>query len=75
MKHTILIERWKREACEIVIDAKNADDAEEQALELYFNDSLEDDFDDYGCDADFKDQLLTVYKTSTNARLKETEIE
>ncbi|WP_171986529.1 hypothetical protein, partial [Burkholderia cenocepacia] len=74
MKHTILIERWKREACEIEVEAKDADDAEEQALELYFNDSLEDDFEDYGLDADYKDQLLTVYKATTHAKLKESNI-
>ena len=74
MKHTILIERWKREACEIEVDAISADDAEEQALSLYFNADIEYEFKDYGIDADYKDQVLTVYKTSTNLKLKESNI-
>ncbi len=75
MKHFILIERWKREACEIEVEADNAEDAENKALEMYFDDELDDNFDDYGCDADYKEQVITVYNSNTHERLRETEIE
>lgn len=70
MKHTILIERWKREACEVVIDAKTTKEAEEQALALYMNGDIEHEFVDYDEDADYKDEELSIYKASTNALIK-----
>lgn len=45
MKHTIIIERWKRETCEISIDAENYADAQEQSLSLYLAGHLENDFE------------------------------
>lgn len=45
MKHTIIIERRKRETCEISIDAENYADAQEQSLSLYLAGHLENDFE------------------------------
>lgn len=75
MKHFVLIERWKREVCEIEVEATNAEDAENKVREMYFDDELDDDFDDYGCDADFKEQVITVYEPETYTQLRESNIE
>ena len=60
MLYTVEIERWKREVCVVSFSTDTAENAEEQALSLYLGRHLEDDFEDYGKDADIKDEALRV---------------
>lgn len=62
MQYTVEIIRWKRESCELVIEAKNIKDAERQALSQYHNEKLEEHFnsDDTNFNAN-KDERIKIY--------------
>lgn len=70
MKHNIYIERWKREVCEININADHILDAQEKALELYFNNHLENEFKECEQEEKFKNETITVYDNETASELK-----
>jgi hypothetical protein len=72
MKYTIEIIRWKREACEITIDATNTKDAQEQAIALYFGGHLEQSFDTN--DQNFnpnKDERIKIYSQENSLEIDE----
>ncbi len=60
MKYNIEIERWTREVCQISIESTSPENAQQEALEIYFGMNLEDEFQSYGHDKDVKDEEITV---------------
>jgi len=70
MKHIIFIERWQRQICEISLNADHILDAQNKALELYFNNHLEDEFKECEPEEKFKNETITVYDNETASSLK-----
>ncbi len=66
MKYFILLERWKRETCELYVDAKNIKDAKKKALELYQDEKLENEFEDFGLNADYKNLSIHAKRSLIN---------
>ncbi|WP_241170335.1 hypothetical protein [Serratia marcescens] len=62
MKYTALIERWKKETCEITVESDNPDDAEQQAVALYFGGHLEFETQNV------KDEQIVIYDEDSRAQ-------
>ncbi|MCP3658524.1 MAG: hypothetical protein GY734_21915 [Herbaspirillum sp.] len=72
MKYNIEIERWTREVCQISIESTSPENAQQEALEIYFGMNLENEFQDYGHDKDIKDEEITVLDDDGETLVNET---
>lgn len=72
---TILIERWKREAYEFEIEAEDTDAVFNEVKDGYFDGEYDYEFEDYGNDADYRDEKVTVYDEDAEEELGQAEVD